>query len=116
MAFLKFLTDISIMITTTMRAKEILNYHVETHKGVKLVKVTTTRWYEIPEGTSTPDSEILTEWFANTSISRRHAFRDSSLLLEYFNNDAKISSPDAVTETCPQCNWETNNGRCHTGI
>ena len=60
------------------------------HPGVKIVKVTTTRWYEIPAGTSTNDTELLKEWFEETPITRSHAFRDTSLLMEHFNRDEKI--------------------------
>jgi hypothetical protein len=70
--------------------KEILKYHKEKFPGVKLVKVTTTRWYEIPVCTSTPAGEIVKEWFKESPIHKSHAFRDGSLLIEYFNDDAKI--------------------------
>jgi len=36
------------------KIKQILEHHVSTRPGTLLVKVTTTRYYEIPPGTSTP--------------------------------------------------------------
>jgi hypothetical protein len=72
------------------RIKNILNFHVKQNPGVKLVKVTTTRWYEIPAYSSTEPQELLKEWFKETPIGRGHAFRDGSLLLEHFNDDEKI--------------------------
>jgi len=71
------------------KIKKILEYHKEQHPGVKFIKVTTTRWYEIPAGTSN-ESELLEEWFKEFPASKGHAFRDGSLLLEHFNDDAKI--------------------------
>jgi hypothetical protein len=76
--------------------KKTLENHLTSHPGSKLVKVTTTRWYEIPAGTSTPDGELLKEWFDTTPISRSHAFRDGSLLLEIFNDDATICSKEKI--------------------
>ena len=75
-----------------MNEKEKIKNILDTHQkktGCKIVKVTTTRWYEIPVGTSTPDSEIIDEWFKKTPISRSHAFRDRSLLIECFNDDVE---------------------------
>lgn len=72
------------------KIKSILEFHKKKHPGVKLVKVTTTRWYEIPAGTSMSDDELLQDWFKNTPTTRSHAFRDGSLLVEYFNNDEKV--------------------------
>jgi hypothetical protein len=59
-------------------------------KGVKIIKVTTTIYYQIPKGTSLETNELLKEWFKDFSVDRRHAFRDSYLLIEHFNDDAKI--------------------------
>jgi hypothetical protein len=72
------------------KVKEILKDHADKYPGVKFVKITTTRWYEIPANSSTPPEELLEEWFKKFSISRTHAFRDGSLLIEHFNDDAKI--------------------------
>ena len=72
------------------RIKNILNLHVEQNPGVKLVKVTTTRWYEIPASSSEKPEDLLQEWFRKCSINRSHSFRDSSLLVEHFNDDQKV--------------------------
>jgi len=78
------------------RIKNILDYHVQKNPGVRLVKVTTTRWYEIPAGSSGRPDDLLQEWFCTCSATKRHAFRDDSLLLEYFNDDQKITDTDEV--------------------
>jgi hypothetical protein len=72
------------------KIKKILNYHREHCPGVTIVKVTTTKYYEIPAGSSIPTSELLKEWFEDNPTSKRHAFRDSSLLIDHWNNDAKV--------------------------
>jgi hypothetical protein len=72
------------------KIKKILDYHKTSHPGVKIVTVTTTRYYEIPAYASTPTEELLEEWFKEFSSTRSHAFRDQSLLIEHFNDDAKI--------------------------
>ena len=72
------------------KVKEILEFHTKNHPGTKIVEVTTTRWCEIPVGSYSSDSEIIDEWFNKTSINRSHAFRDGSLIIEKFNNDAKV--------------------------
>jgi hypothetical protein len=69
----------------------ILRGHKKRFSGSRFVKVTTTRWYEIPAGTSEDAEDLITEWFLDTPISRSHAFRDGSLLIEHFNDDAKIA-------------------------
>lgn len=73
--------------------EKILKFHQETNPGVTIVEVTTTRWYEIPVGSSTPINELLEEWFKNKPVSKSHAGRDGSLLVECFNDDAKIIDP-----------------------
>jgi hypothetical protein len=78
------------MKKTLETIKKILQYHKLMNKGVKIIKVTTTRYYQIPEGTSLETNELLKEWFKDFPVDRRHAFRDSSLLIEHFNDDAKI--------------------------
>jgi len=72
------------------KIKTILDYHRTEHPGVKIVTVTLTRYYEIPAYASTPAEELLKEWFKEFSSTRPHAFRDQSLLIEHFNDDAKI--------------------------
>jgi hypothetical protein len=72
------------------KIKSILKYHKDIHPGVKLVKVTLTRYYEIPVYTSTPAEELLEEWFKEFPSTRCHAFRDASLLIEHFNDDGKV--------------------------
>ena len=72
------------------KIKRILDFHKKKHPGVKLVKVTITRYYQIPAGTSTPAEDLLKEWFEEFSTTRTHAFRDGSLLIDHFNDDAKI--------------------------
>lgn len=69
------------------RIKAILKFHREKNPGVKIIKVTTTRYYEIPSYSSTPVSDLLKEWFHDYPLERHHAFRESSLLIQHFNND-----------------------------
>ena len=78
------------------RVKKILDYHLQKNVGSRLVKVTTTRWYEIPTGTSTSPEELLKEWFENFPVTRSHNFRDGSLLMEYFNEDHRLVSKDEI--------------------
>lgn len=77
------------------KIKKILQSHKKAYPGAKIVAVTTTRYYQIPEGTSIPVPELLEEWFKKTPIHQTHAFRDQSLLLEHFN-DSKIIEPDDI--------------------
>lgn len=70
--------------------EEILKEHKKINPTVELVKVTITRWYEIPKYSLESNPDILKEWFQEFSINRSHAFRDNSVLLQYFNNDEKI--------------------------
>jgi hypothetical protein len=77
-------------MTDQERVKAILEYHKEKNKGVKIVKVTTTRYYEIPTYTSQDSDELLKEWFERFNTTSTHAFRDGSLLIQHFNGDAKV--------------------------
>jgi hypothetical protein len=70
--------------------KDILNFHTKKNPGSKLVKVTLTRWYEIPGTSSEVPEELMAEWFNKYPSTRPHAYRDHSLLVEYFNGDHKI--------------------------
>jgi hypothetical protein len=72
------------------KINNILICHKKNNPGCKIVKVTISRWYEIPPGTSTSDSEIIEEWFKKTPVSKCHAFRDNSLLIQCFNDDPTI--------------------------
>lgn len=72
------------------KIKKLLQGHKKAYPDAKIVAVTTTRYYHIPEGTSTPVPELLEEWFKKTPISQSHAFRDQSLLIEVFEDNAKI--------------------------
>jgi len=74
--------------------KEILVHHKNTHPGVKIVKVTTTRYYEIPRHSGTDSAALMKEWFEDFAVTSSHAFRDGSLLIHDFNNDAKIIDPE----------------------
>jgi hypothetical protein len=82
------------------RIKEILKYHSEKNPGVKIVKVTTTRYYEIPASASTPANELMKEWFHDYPLERHHAFREHSQLIEHFNGDEEIVEMDEK--------WKTN--------
>jgi len=70
------------------KIRKILESHLANNPGKKLVKVTTTRWYQI--GSSEDESRLLDEWFKKFSPSASHAYRDHSLLIEHFNDDAKV--------------------------
>jgi uncharacterized protein YbaR (Trm112 family) len=81
------------------KVEKLLEYHKSKNQGVRFLKITTTRWYEIPDGSITDEKsqhyfnneeELIDEWFKKNSIGHSHAFRDGSLLLQYFNDDAKI--------------------------
>lgn len=72
------------------RVKEILKFHRGKFPGSKIVKVTTTRYYEIREGSSEKPEDLIEEWFSKYPVSRSHAYRDGSLLIEHFNNDAGV--------------------------
>ena len=71
------------------KIKAILKEHVK-KTGAKIVKVTTTKYYEIPASPFKTPTELMDEWFKKFSISRSHAFRDASLLIEHFNEDCQI--------------------------
>jgi len=74
----------------TNRVQKILDSHRERNSGVTIVKITTTRYYEIPKHSSTNKEALMNEWFEDFSPSSSHAFRDGSLLIEHFNDDAEI--------------------------
>ena len=65
------------------KIRALLKRHLKIHPGSKVVRVTITRWYEIPAGNSTPDKELMNEWFKEYPLSRHHAYRESSVLLEH---------------------------------
>jgi hypothetical protein len=75
--------------TMKEQIKKILKFHQE-KTGCKLIKVTTTKYYQISAGTSTEPEVLIEEWFKKFPISRSHAGRDSSILVEHFNDDAEI--------------------------
>jgi len=72
------------------REKEIEDFlkgRIKKEKS-RVIKVTTTRYYEIRKGyTSQTISELSEEWFKEYGNSS-HAFRDGSLAFEIFNDDA----------------------------
>lgn len=74
--------------------KKILKFHKKSNPGVTVVKVTTTRYYEIREGSSEKPEYLMEEWFKKYSPFRSHAYRDGSLLVEHFNDDAEIVTID----------------------
>jgi hypothetical protein len=76
--------------------KDILNFHTKKNPGAKLVKVTLTRWYEIPATSSEDHKELMQEWFDKYPSTRPHAYRDHSLLVEYFNGDHRIVDKDSL--------------------
>lgn len=78
------------------KIKKLLQGHKKAYPDAKIIAVTTTRYYQIPEGTSTPVPELLEEWFKKTPIHQTHAFRDQSLLVEHFNDNVKIIEPDQI--------------------
>lgn len=82
------------------KIKKLLQSHKKVYPDAKIVAVTTTRYYQIPEGTSTPVPELLEEWFKKTPISQSHAFRDQSLLIELFENNATIIDVDVDLDLC----------------
>jgi len=72
------------------KVKAALEFHKENNPGVKIIKVTTTRYYAIPKYAAKNSEEILKEWFEKYDATSSHAFRDGSLLIQHFNNDAII--------------------------
>jgi hypothetical protein len=74
----------------TDRIRQILNAHVTKHPGTKIIKVTSTHYYGIPGYSSEDPKDLIEEWFSKYPISRSHAYRDGSLLISHFNEDASI--------------------------
>jgi hypothetical protein len=78
------------------RIKKLLQGHKRAYPNCTIVRVTTTRYYQIPEGTSTPVPELLKEWFKKTPVTQVHAFREHSLLIEHFEDNATVVEPDDI--------------------
>ena len=74
----------------TENIRQILNAHVAKYPGTRIVKVTSTHYYEVPGGSSEDPQDLIHEWFPTFSISRGHAYRDGSLLISHFNDDARV--------------------------
>lgn len=76
------------------KIEKILNYHKANNPDIDIIKVTTTRYYEIPKESvrsARKREDLLKEWFDTYSATSNHAYRDSSLLLQHFNDDIEVA-------------------------
>lgn len=92
--------------TLDVRRKQALDKHLKDRSTSMVVKVTKTILYVIYKGmTSQNFYQITKEWFDKYG-GQPHVFRDGSIFMEHFNNDATLveNGEEAVSKgICYKC-------------